>query len=94
MKTRDVPHTETLFDGDEPEDTLPCAVCRRPVKSATAKHWIRIINGGGEILHPSEFGKVEVDPMGDLGEWPVGPDCRRKFELQGWTFKADHDGWK
>lgn len=88
MKTRDLPHTETRFEGDEPEDTLPCAVCGRPCREATAKHWLRLVEGGGTILHPSEFGKVTIDPAGDVGNYPVGPDCRRRFELQEWT----HDG--
>jgi hypothetical protein len=51
----------------------PCYVCGRPVKVGPKTMWLRIVSGGGMAAEPGE----EVDERGDMGCFPVGPECLR-----------------
>lgn len=37
--------------------------------------WVRVVDGGSRFATPGE----EVDPQGDIGCWPVGKTCHKKY---------------
>lgn len=59
-------------------DESPCAICGKPVKDASAKHFATVIGGG------SAWGDENSDANdpGYMGGWPVGTDCHRKHVVK------------
>ena len=66
------------------DDFYPCIVCGRPVKSANPK-MLRIVEGGFHTVLPEFQAEYDRDP-GDMGLYPIGPDClRRNPHLKPYT---------
>jgi hypothetical protein len=63
--------------GDHP----PCVVCGKPVKSPDAPS-VRVLDGGTRFATEAEAAKDVID-SGDMGSFPVGPDCARKLRKAG-----------
>lgn len=53
--------------------TQPCAICGKPVPRP--QHYAHMHEGGAAIVTEEEA--ATLDPAGDLGAYPVGPDCAR-----------------
>jgi hypothetical protein len=68
----------------DPKTDVFCCLCQRDIKGIV-KHYVHMINGGPEILHPSDESAYTPDG-GDLGIHPVGPECARKIGL-AWCHK-------
>lgn len=57
----------------------PCVICGREVKSGPRTRLVRLHYGGQMVVLPDEFEQAERDcPGGDLGAYPIGPDCLKK----------------
>lgn len=63
-------------DDGLPSGCLPCGICRRPVREASARHWAVIVDGGAAWGDASS----DADDPGYMGEYPIGSDCHRKFK--------------
>jgi hypothetical protein len=61
-----------------PEGTMPCAICGKPVVTENAKHWSRVVDGGSRFTLTSDDC---FDGSGDMGCFPVGNDCHRKYKI-------------
>lgn len=58
-------------------DDLPCIICGKPVKNAFNRPETKWLRAGGGSL------ETIIDPNspedgGEMGCWPIGPDCLRK----------------
>lgn len=60
------------FDLEPDQD--PCIYCGRPVRLNATTQWIHLVNGGDQLAKPG----ATVEPMGDCGLFPVGPECAKK----------------
>lgn len=60
--------------GDGVGGSWPCVLCGRPVKNLDSAVFLRVVDGGGRFAKSTE----DVDLDGDMGSFPVGPDCYRK----------------
>lgn len=92
MKTMKLPHhpvPENLRrarEGRAGSGAYPCVVCGLPV--ARPRFYVHMIEGGGVALHP-DFEATWVADGGDMGLYPVGPEClRRHPELKPYLHKA------
>lgn len=59
-------------------NALACACCELPVPSP--EFWVHIINGGGEALYAEDEQRYTSDGA-DLGCYPVGPECAKKYPV-------------
>ena len=57
-----------------PDGQAPCVVCGNPTRMDKAKT-LHLHNGGWTAVTEAEA--QTLDPAGDMGEWPIGPDCLR-----------------
>lgn len=74
--TRDPDYVEN--DERRPKDTLPCVICGRAVTSSRARYVHLFF---GDLVVTDEEANLIYDEEGDggdLGHYPVGPDCLRK----------------
>jgi len=77
LKTLKFDTVETPMSRKNLGNSLGCVRCRAKVNEKKAK-WVHVIAGGGEVLHPSDE-KNYVADGGDLGGYPVGPECAKFF---------------
>lgn len=75
MRIRHVGHL-TDYRRDPKTDTY-CVICQRDIKGEP-KHWVHLVNGGVEVLHPQDETLYKTDG-GDLYFHPVGPECAKKI---------------
>jgi len=61
-----------------PGGSTPCALCGKAVLDASNPPLVRVIDGGARFA-PVAMPESEIDTAGDMGWWPVGPECRRRF---------------
>lgn len=54
-------------------DAYPCVVCGTPIP--TPEYEVRLVDGGASLALPDEV----VDARGDMGLYPIGPECRRRI---------------
>ena len=55
-------------------DLTPCAICGKGVKDLSKAIAVTVINGG------ADWGDRDSEQdSGYMGEWPMGPDCHRKY---------------
>ena len=52
-----------------------CAICGRGIK-ATNPRYVHIHNGGRAVVTDEEASTL--DPVADMGVFPIGPECLRK----------------
>lgn len=70
-------------------DCFPCAVCGKPIKDTNVKFRVYVANSGDELLSIEEAAK-DPEAWEELGMFPLGSDCFRKYpELQGYVVKAE-----
>lgn len=62
--------TDQFIDGDN----YPCIVCGKTVKKPI--FFLRVVEGGSHALFP---GEEYIDTAADLGMYPVGTHCLKKF---------------
>jgi len=66
-----------------------CIVCGMDVDEGKPHFVARVIRGGGTILHPDDEPLYEAGERrtgnSDLGRWPVGPNCVKRFKLGAWV---------
>lgn len=55
-----------------------CAICGKQVREPF-KHLAIVIDGGARWA--SSEAVDSADPSGYMGEFPIGPDCHRKYRL-------------
>ena len=66
-------------------DAYPCMICGIPVTKP--KFECHLIDGGGIALHPDEH-EYQTNG-GDVGFYPVGTDCLRRFpEMKPFVIRA------
>lgn len=51
-----------------------CVFCGKKVNENKAK-WVRVVDGGKRFAGPDEI----VDQSGDMGCFPMGPSCHKKY---------------
>ena len=72
--------------GMMPDGCLPCVVCGKPIKMATARYTVHLHDGGVVLVTEAEA--VTMDPGADLGCYPIGADCLRSHpELRPYVTK-------
>lgn len=76
-----------LDSRDESGAEHQCVRCGRAVRVDRPARYIRIVNGGDDILHP-EDDRLYTDDDADLGCHPVGLCCARRIGL-AWTRVMD-----
>ena len=54
----------------------PCVICGKAVTTANPAH-IHLHNGGASIVTEAEA--ATMDPAADLGLYPIGADCLRRY---------------
>jgi hypothetical protein len=70
------PFSQAPIDGPHiPEGFEGCAICKRPVRVETARHWAVVVDGGSGW---GDDGSDTAD-SGFMGAFPVGNDCHRKY---------------
>lgn len=94
MRTIDIPkkpapeRMKRARPGDE--NSYPCVICGLSVSKP--RFHCHMIGGGGVALHPddeSEFAADSSEQAGDMGFYPVGSDCLRRFpEMKPFVIKA------
>lgn len=71
-------------------DGLPCVICGLTVTKP--KFECHLVLGGDHALHPEDEAAFAADTeqqRGDMGYYPVGTDCLRRFpEMRPFSFKA------
>lgn len=72
INTRREPHTDHF-----------CVACQKDMDPAKPYRSVHVVGGGAFVLHPADEGKYVPD-NGDMGWFPIGPDCARKLGLE-WT---------
>jgi hypothetical protein len=55
-----------------------CAICGMQVREPF-KHVAIVIEGGAQWASAEEV--ANADPAGYMGEFPIGPNCHRKYRL-------------
>ncbi len=72
-----LPERTSDYDRNESKagDHLPCLVCGRGIKNEGRAKWVHVIKGGSYAWEPGDA----VDPAGDLGAYPIGPECSKKY---------------
>jgi hypothetical protein len=70
----------------EPKTDRFCAVCQKDMKDEP-RRWVHMIDGGPTVLHPEDEHLYTPDG-GDLGSWPVGPECAKKIGKE-WIHGGD-----
>jgi len=60
-----------------PEGYTPCLICGKATANTTMR-WVRVHNGGSSIVTKEEA--TVMDPAGDMGYFPVGESCLRKYK--------------
>lgn len=66
----------------ERHEAYRCLLCEAPVRKGSSR-WLHMGNGGGYLVTPEE---IAENPNGDLGGFPIGPDCWRGHpEVQEYT---------
>lgn len=82
-RTLAVPHTANFTKNNhKPKNGYPCVVCGKECE--THKQSVHLIEGGAAILHPQDEALYK-DDGGDMGFYPVGNDCVKKFNLKEWS---------
>lgn len=61
------------------DDTLPCAICKRPVKNP--KHWAVVTDAGDRWGDAKDAVMACSGNPGYMGEFPIGSDCHKRFFL-------------
>ena len=61
-----------------------CTCCGKVLLPGKARFYIHSIEGGRVVLHPdseADYAALggKVTDSSDMGWWPVGPECARKF---------------
>lgn len=80
MKVLDLDHVgELLQDPVYAANSEPCFICGRPVKNFRTAGEVEVIWGGGYALIDRE-GYNEDEDAGYMGCYPIGPECKRKFD--------------
>lgn len=59
-----------------------CVACQHDLNPRRAR-WVHLVNGGPFALHPEDEAAY-VDDGGNLGWFPIGPDCSKKLGVE-WT---------
>lgn len=59
----------------QPKTDHFCCVCQRDIKGAAAG-WLHFVGGGMQEITDSQ----NFDAAGDMGCFPVGPECARKVK--------------
>ncbi len=62
-------------------NTTPCAHCGRPVNDPWG-HAVRVVQGGARYATAAE-NELPVSDPGDMGCFPVGPDCAKTLTAAG-----------
>lgn len=57
-----------------------CAICGKQAREPF-KHIAIVIDGGARWASAEDVD--HADPAGYMGEFPIGPDCHRKYRLTG-----------
>lgn len=79
MRIPESPNSVDSNMGDFP----PCVVCGREVR-APFPAMVHVVDGGGTVATDDE----SVEEASDLGCYPVGPGCLRRFpELKPYILK-------
>jgi len=65
----------------EDKGLMPCCICGKGTKPGTARRWLRVIRGGSEFALPN----APDDGSGEMGFYPVGPECRKTLPAAFWT---------
>jgi hypothetical protein len=65
----------------DPKTDHFCCRCQKDIRGA--HRFVHLVNGGPFALHPEDESKYIAD-SGDLGSFPIGPDCARKIGVE-WT---------
>lgn len=73
----------------EPKTDLFCYCCQKDIKPGSNYRMIHVIAGGAKVLHPDSEADF-VAGAGDMGSFPIGPDCARKLGLQ-WSHPANNN---
>lgn len=71
-----------------PGGKTPCYICAKPIANERIRHMIHVHCGGGMAVTEEEAAKL--DPAGDLGGQPIGPECLKKHpELKPYVHNAE-----
>lgn len=63
-------------DGDK-SNHLPCVVCGKQIPLKKARYWVHLHDGGALIVTDAEAS--EMPENADMGVYPVGSDCLRRY---------------
>jgi len=61
-----------------------CGAVLNPDRAVT----VRIVGGGGEVLHPEDADRY-INDGGDMGAWDLGPECAKMFPA---AYRAPYAG--
>ena len=56
----------------------PCAACGRELAATGKRYAVHVINGGADVLHPSDEA-IYVPDGGEMGLHFIGSECRKRF---------------
>jgi hypothetical protein len=61
-------------------DESPCLICGRGIKRGTKALWVHLHDGGSSIVTEAEAAErnAKGEAGGDMGAYPIGPDCYRR----------------
>ena len=65
----------------DPKTDCYCAICQKDIRPGTSPRFVHLVKGGFKVLHPDDE-KLYAPDAGDLGGFPIGPDCARKLGLE------------
>lgn len=63
-----------------PDDKTPCGICGK----GTSDHvgfWAHVCEGGAIWCDEDEY-ECSHSKAGDMGMWPIGPDCYRRYAVK------------
>jgi hypothetical protein len=61
-----------------PAGSNPCALCGKPIAERPENLFAHVVDGGGRFLRLDEE-PAHVEDGGEMGCWPIGGDCARRF---------------
>ena len=61
-----------------------CTTCGKVMLPGKPRFYVHSIDGGASVLHPDSEADyaalgAKLTDSSDMGFWPVGPECARKF---------------
>lgn len=65
----------------DPKTNHYCVRCHKELKIGQPFREVHLIDDGPTVLHPEDE-SLYVRDGGDMGLWPIGPDCAKKVGIE------------